>query len=85
MAAELFEALMMIAFGMAWPFSIYKSLKAKSVKGKSLYFMVVVFLGYIFGILFKIFGNMDFVILLYVMNTLLVGADIVLYLKYRNN
>ena len=85
MAAEIFEALMMISFGLAWPFSIYKSLKTKTVKGKSLYFMVVVLIGYICGILFKIYGNMDLVILLYVMNTLLVATDILLYLKYRNN
>ena len=85
MAAGIFEALMMISFGLAWPFSIYKSLKSKTVKGKSLYFMIVVFVGYICGILFKIFGNTDLVILLYIMNTILVGIDILLYLKYQHN
>jgi len=37
---SIFEALMMIFFGLAWPFSIYKSYKSKSNNGKSLWFLL---------------------------------------------
>ena len=44
---------MLICFGAAWPFSIYKSLKSKSTAGKSLIFLIVVEVGYIAGIIHK--------------------------------
>jgi len=44
---SIFEMLMLLCFGAAWPFSIYKSYKSKSVDGKSPYFLVILILGYI--------------------------------------
>ena len=38
----LFEFLMLCCFGFSWPFSIAKSLKSKSAKGKSLGFMLLI-------------------------------------------
>ena len=77
-----FEILMLICFGAAWPASIWKSYSSGSNEGKSLQFMVIVFIGYLAGILHKIFFNYDFVIFLYMLNALLVFTDILLY--YRN-
>ena len=34
-----FEAVMMLCFGSAWPFSIYKSYTSRSNKGKSVWFL----------------------------------------------
>jgi len=31
---SVFEAIMLLCFGAAWPFSIYKSYKSKSIMGK---------------------------------------------------
>ena len=50
----IFEFLMLCCFGFSWPFSIAKSLKSRSAKGKSLGFMLLVELGYVFGITHKI-------------------------------
>ena len=44
-----FEFLMLVCFGFSWPFAIMKSLKSRSTKGKSLMFMLLVELGYVFG------------------------------------
>ena len=82
---SIFEALMLICFGSAWPFSIYKSLKTKKVEGKSLHFMVIIFVGYVSGIMHKLFYSFDNVIFLYILNTLMVFFDILLYLKYSKN
>ena len=38
----LFEFLMLCCFGFSWPFSIAKSLRSKSAKGKSLGFMLLI-------------------------------------------
>jgi len=78
-----FEILMLICFGFAWPTSIYKSLKSKSVEGKSELFLYVIIAGYIFGILHKIFNTPDFVIFLYALNALMVSIDLILYYKNK--
>ncbi|MCL4536021.1 MAG: hypothetical protein M1610_00285 [Nitrospirae bacterium] len=81
---SIFEIGMLLCFGAAWPFSIYKSLRYKEVRGKSLPFLIIVLTGYIAGILHKIFYNYDAVVYLYMLNGLMVTVDIVLYLRYRN-
>ena len=50
MISDLLETLMIIGFGISWPFSIYKSYVSRTAKGKSLQFEFFIWLGYIFGI-----------------------------------
>ena len=61
-----FEAGMLICFGASWPLDIYKSLKSRSTAGKSVMFMFVLCVGYIFGIINKIVYNHDIVLVLYI-------------------
>jgi hypothetical protein len=79
---SILEGIMLICFGAAWPVSIYKSWKSRSCAGKSVLFLYIVLFGYASGITHKIFYDRDWVIVLYVMNELMVLADLVLY--YRN-
>ena len=79
---SVFEILMLVSFGFAWPTNIYKSLKSKSIKGKSVSFLYIILLGYVMGILHKIFYNFDFVIIFYIINFIMVFVDLMLY--YRN-
>jgi len=79
---SIFEVGMLVCFGAAWPFSIYKSHRSRTCRGKSIIFLFVVFVGYILGALHKITYNYDGVIFLYILNGVLVAADIALY--YRN-
>ena len=76
---NIFEIGMLLCFGAAWPFSVYRSWKSGSNEGKSIVFLFVIFAGYISGILFKLTANMDHVIILYIFNMTLVSIDIVLY------
>ena len=76
-----FEFLMLCCFGFSWPFSIAKSLKSKSAKGKSLGFMLLVEAGYVFGIIHKLLYSRNWVIWAYVALFLLVGVDIMLYFR----
>ena len=79
----IFEAIMLFCFGFAWPISIYKSWKSKTAKGKSLAFLVIIFIGYLSGISYKIFYNYDSIIYLYIFNSILVFIDIILYLQNK--
>ncbi|MBS6194089.1 MAG: hypothetical protein KH828_00730 [Clostridiales bacterium] len=50
LVADLLEALMILFFGLSWPISIRKSWVSRTAKGKSLFFEVFIWSGYIFGI-----------------------------------
>ena len=76
-----FEFLMLCCFGFSWPFSIAKSLKSKSAKGKSLGFMLLVETGYVFGIIHKLLYSRNGVMWAYVSLFLRVGVDIALYFR----
>ncbi|MDL2307889.1 hypothetical protein LJC48_07730 [Desulfovibrio sp. OttesenSCG-928-C06] len=79
---SIFEAIMLISFGAAWPLNIYKSWKTRSAIGKSVFFLYVISLGYFAGITHKLLYSRDLVLYLYIINLCMVMTDIVLY--YRN-
>ncbi len=78
-----FEIVMLICFGAAWPFSIYRSWVSRSTRGKSLLFMLIVMCGYVAGMLHKAVFNYDLVIFLYGLNFLMVSVDVFLYFRNR--
>ena len=80
---SLFEALMMLGFGLAWPFNIYKSVKTKTAAGKSFAFMITIELAYACGVIHKVFYNYDAVIWLYVANFVMVFIDLMLMIRNR--
>ena len=80
---SIFELVMLLCFGVAWPFSIHKSIVSHSVKGKSLSFLLIVWLGYLAGILHKAFYHPDIVIVFYAINLTMVSVDTLLYLRNR--
>ena len=87
--AEILEIVMIVSFGASWPLNVMKSYKARTTKGKSLSFLCLIFFGYIAGILSKFmnptymaaFGEKWYVLFFYVLNLLMVGADLVLYAR----
>ena len=76
-----FEFLMLVCFGFSWPFSILKSIRSRSTKGKSLEFMLLVLCGYIFGLIHKLLYSRDWVIWAYAAAMLLVVIDLLLYVR----
>jgi len=79
---SVWEILMLLCFAFSWPISIVKSLKTKMVIGKSPLFMIVILLGYVFGIINKLLNNYDVVTYLYAFNFLIVSFDLFLYFLY---
>jgi len=80
---SIFEAGMLICFGMAWPANIYKSYKTRSAVGKSSLFIIIVIAGYISGIIHKILYSRDLVMVLYIINLTMVLVDGLLYLRNK--
>ncbi len=76
---------MLTCFGAAWPFSIWRIWKTKAAWGKSLWFLIIILTGYACGVVHKVLNSLDYVIILYIMNSILVSIDIALTLKYRKN
>lgn len=79
---SIFEILMLLCFGASWPFSIHKSWTSRKTGGKSVYFLILIVIGYGFGIIHKVLYKPDPVVYLYALNALMVSADILIY--YRN-
>ena len=51
---HLFEALMLVCFGFSWPLNVIKAYKARSAKGTSLAFIILIITGYVAGITAKV-------------------------------
>ncbi len=85
MSFSIYEAVMLLCFGAAWPFSIAKSWRSRSSKGKSAIFLVIILVGYAAGILNKVTQGQhrDPVLALYVVNFLMVGIDAALFFRNR--
>ena len=82
--SEFLEICMVVSFGCSWPLNVLKSYKARTTKGKSLGFLLLIFFGYICGIASKLMAPSFkwYVLFFYVLNFVMVGADLVIY--YRN-
>lgn len=81
----LFEAIMLLCFGISWPISIYKSISTQKVSGKSPLFMVIVMVGYAAGIINKYLHSNNWIIWMYIINLFMVGIDLILYYKFLPN
>lgn len=89
--SEILEILMVVSFGASWPFNVMKSWKARTAKGKSLLFLCLILFGYVAGIASKLlneaymasFASKWYVLFFYVLNFIMVGADLVLYVRNR--
>ena len=84
MSGRIFEAAMMVCFGVSWPLSILRTYRVKNPAGKSVAFLWLIIVGYLSGIVSKIVGgNIDWVIGLYALNTAMVATDLTLVYFYR--
>ncbi|MCR5217429.1 hypothetical protein [Treponema sp.] len=83
--SELLEAGMLICFGLSWPMSLAKNIKARSAKNMSFRFIMLIILGYIAGIGAKIInGIYNYVLAVYFLNLVIVGANLVVYFINKN-
>ena len=87
--AEIFEVIMIVSFGASWPLNVMKSYRARTTKGKSLAFLLLIFFGYIAGIVSKLINasymaaiaDKWYVLFFYCLNLVMVGVDLCLYFR----
>ena len=88
---ELLEIVMILCFGASWPFNVVKSYRARTAKGKSPVFLVLIEAGYVAGIAAKLanpaymaaFGEKWYMLFFYVLNFTMVAVDLGLYIRNR--
>lgn len=82
---DILEIAMIVLFGASWPANVIKSYQARTAKGKSLLFLILIIVGYLCGIAAKVFfvEAKWYVLFFYILNTLMVTADLVLYFRNR--
>lgn len=90
--ADFLEIVMIVSFGVSWPMNVIKSYKARTTNGKSLAFILLILFGYVAGITSKFVnesymanvGQKWYVLFFYVLNFIMVSADLCLYVRnYR--
>ncbi len=89
--SEILEIVMILSFGASWPMNVIKSYKARTTKGKSLAFLLLIFFGYVAGIASKFtneaymasFSEKWYVLFFYFLNITMVGLDLILYVRNR--
>lgn len=78
--AEILESVMLICFGLSWPISVAKNIKAHSAKNMSFRFNLLIIVGYIAGITAKLWTHsVNYVLAVYVLNLLIVSVNMAVY------
>ena len=81
---HILETVMLICFGLSWPMALRRSWAARTARGKSLFFLCAIELGYIMGVAAKFWGgNANYVVIFYIVNGIMVALDIALYFRNR--
>ena len=79
---SILETLMLVCFGFSWPLNVMKAFKAKTAKGTSLPFILLIVAGYIAGITAKVITDqINYVLIAYIVNLAIVSLNIVIYFR----
>lgn len=79
---SILETVMLVCFGFSWPLNVIKAYKAKTARGTSLPFILLIITGYIAGIAAKIIiGQINYVLIAYIVNLAIVSLNILIYFR----
>jgi alcohol dehydrogenase class IV len=82
--AHLFEAAMLVCFGVSWPLNVMKAYRARTAKGTSLPFIILIITGYVAGITAKIInGQFNYVLAVYFLNLAIVMTNVFVYIRNK--
>ena len=81
--SEILEIMMIVCFGFSWPMNLLKSYQARTTKGKSLMFLLMICIGYVCGIASKVISGSFkwYVMFFYVLNLFMVLLDVAMYVR----
>lgn len=79
---HLFEAVMLVCFGFSWPLNVRKAYKARTAKGTSLAFIILIITGYVAGITAKFLNHqINYVLAVYFLNLAIVMTNVLVYIR----
>ena len=79
---SILETVMLVCFGFSWPLNVIKAYKARTAKGTSLPFILLIITGYIAGISAKVISNqINYVLIAYLINLAIVSLNVVVYFR----
>ena len=79
---SIFETVMLVCFGFSWPLNVIKAYRAKTAKGTSLPFILLIIAGYIAGISAKLITRqINYVLIAYILNLAIVSLNVVVYFR----
>ena len=79
---SILETVMLVCFGFSWPLNVMKAYKAKTAKGTSLPFIMLIITGYIAGISAKLIsGQINYVLIAYILNLAIVSLNVIVYFR----
>ena len=79
---SILETVMLVCFGFSWPLNVMNAYKAKTAKGTSLPFVLLIITGYIAGISAKLIsGQINYVLIAYILNLAIVSLNIIVYFR----
>ena len=79
---SIFETIMLVCFGFSWPMNLIKAYNAKTAKGTSLPFILLIITGYIAGITAKVVGGqINYVLVAYILNLAIVLMNLAVYFR----
>ena len=95
--AEIFEIGMVLCFGASWPFNVIRAYKARTAKGTSLLFTLLIEIGYISAIIGKFVAAHDasvkgepywnavkiIAFIFYWINLAMVSAGLIIYFRNK--
>ena len=79
---SILETVMLVCFGFSWPLNVMKAYKAKTAKGTSLPFILLIVAGYIAGITAKVITDqINYVLIVYLLNLAIVSVNVLVYFR----
>ena len=79
---SILETVMLVCFGFSWPLNVMKAYKAKTAKGTSLPFIMLIIIGYIAGISAKLIsGQVNYELIAYILNLAIVSLNVIVYFR----
>ena len=79
---SILETVMHVCFGISWPLNVIKAYRARTAKGTSLPFILMIMVGYVAGITAKVIsGQTNYVLAAYILNLAIVSLNMVIYFR----
>lgn len=80
--SSILETVMLVCFGFSWPLNVLKAYRAKTAKGTSLPFILLIITGYIAGISAKLVTHqINYVLIAYLLNLAIVSLNLIVYFR----